>query len=770
MNQRLGQFDLVEQVGAGGMGVVYRAYDTRLDRYVAIKVLPPGLLEDTTSRRRFRKEALALSKLNHPNIATVHDFSTEGDTDFLVMELVPGPTLDEKLASGPLPEHEIVGLGSQMAEALAAAHEHGVIHRDLKPSNLKVTPQGRLKTLDFGLAKTIHVDPDGQTQSMVDAPATAGTLPYMAPEQLRNELLDERTDIWAAGAVLYEMATGQRPFAASTPAALAGEILHAPLRPPSQLRPDLSPQLEQIILRCLQRNPTDRFLSAKALAAELAAGVAPVARQPARTRLRVMAAVVVLVALAGAAFWLASFRNSVQGTLRPGDRVAVMPLLNLSGDVNEQYLAEGVTDALITELARVERLNVIARGAVARVQRQGKTPVEVARDLDAKAFLEGGIQRVASRVRISARLVQTSTNVHVWAESYEGDLADILKLQRQIASAVASAVAGTARVSAGAGRQVDPAAHEAYLRGRFFWAKRTVDDLKKAVAYFEQATQKDPAYAAAYSGIADSYVSLYDYGHLSAADVSAQIRVAARRALELDPKSPEAHASLGHLALHDWDWAQAEKEFQEAIAIDPSYVTAYHWYALCLTAVGRTDEAVAAMRQALRLDPFSLRINADFGMALLAAGKHDEAIEQERKTLELRPGFGTALWIEGMALQQKRMLPEAIEKYQQALAATPGNANVLAALGNALGEAGRTAEARRTLGELHAAARKGQVSSFFFALVHVGLGETREALDWLEKAYEERSGSIRYLKVEPRLNRLRAEPRFRELMGRVGLS
>ena len=648
---------------------VYRAYDSRLERDVAIKVLPPGSLADADARKRLRKEALAISRLNHPNIAVVHDFASDEDVDFIVMELVPGTTLDEKLARGPMSESDVVAIGIQMSEALAAAHDQGVIHRDLKPGNLRVTPEGRLKVLDFGLARTVRAAENAQTESVLDdGGGTAGAFPCMAPEQLRNEGVGEGSDIWAAGVVLYEMATGRRPFDGATTAAVAGDILHAPVVPPRQLRPEVSAHLEQIILKCLEKAPSSRYQSAAELTSDLrrVGSPAPGTQENVGAftgRRGVAAAIlggVVLASVLGVSFWRT--RSSGSGEGHSVRTLAVMPLENLSGDPDQQYLADGLTEALTADLAKVERLHVIARDSLVRARQPGQGPADVARRVRADEFVEGSVQRAGERVRISARLVDAVSGRPIWSQTYERELKDVLRLQREVALAVVSEVGRSADPQrlAQEARQVDPVAHDAYLRGRFFWNKRTAEDLNKAVSYFEQAAAKDPGYAQASSGLADAYVSLYDYGFRSAADVTAKARIAARQALALDSRSAEAHASLAHLALHDWDWADAEQHFREAIAINPSYVTAYHWYALCLTALGRTDEAVAAMEQAKKVDPLSLRINADLGMALLAAGRYDEAIEQENRTLELQPGFRTSLWIQGMALQQKRMLPAAI--------------------------------------------------------------------------------------------------------------
>ncbi|HUF24617.1 MAG TPA: protein kinase [Vicinamibacterales bacterium] len=776
MRPQLGPYHLIEEIGAGGMGVVYRAHDPRLQRDVAIKVLPPGTLADPVARKRFRNEALAISKLNHPGISTVHDVGSDEGTDYLVMELVPGVSLDKKVQGGASSERDVLDLGAQMALALAAAHEQHIIHRDLKPGNLRLTPDGRLKMLDFGLARSLEAA-TGLTTTAADleSDGVAGTLPYMSPEQLRNEQVDQRTDIWAAGAVLYELATGTRPFGATSAVALAGDILHKPPTTPRALRGDLSPGLESIVLRCLEKEPGRRYQSARELAAALTAltaGTPSSAMFAARRPRTALVAVALVAAAAGLGVWWALQSRAREA--RPAIRtVAVMPLQNLSADPDQDYFAEGLTDALVTDLSRIEGLRVLARGSVARYREEGKVPSDLARDLGVDAVVDGTVLREGNQVRISTQLVLAATNTNLWAQSYQRDLKDVLGLQRDVAQAIAEEVRlqiAPEHQQVLARRQpVDPAAYDAYLRGRHFWNKRGLEDLRKAVAYFEEAITRDPTYASAYSGVADAYISLYDYGYLSAADVAAKVRPAARKALELDDSLAEAHNSLAHLALHDWEWDLAEAEFKRAIALDRGYVPAYHWYALCLTAIGRTDDAIAVMQQARELDPLSLRINADLGMALLAGKRYDEAIAQEEKTLELDPNFRVAYWIRGMAYQQKHLVDEAEASYREALKRSPGNPNYLAALGNLYGAAGRKADAHAILDQMHALNQKRAVSPFFFALVYAGLGAKEEALAWLERSYQERSGSIRYLKVEPRLDNVRSEPRFLELMEKVGL-
>jgi TolB-like protein/DNA-binding winged helix-turn-helix (wHTH) protein/Tfp pilus assembly protein PilF len=496
------------------------------------------------------------------------------------------------------------------------------------------------------------------------------------------------------------------------------------------------------------------------------------AREPRATRRR-MAWLGVGLAAAAVAAALAVWRAG--GTTAPRVLLAVLPFENVGGDPEQEYLSDGLTGDMITELGRLwpDRLGVIARTSAMTYKGAAKTVIEVGRELNVDYVLEGSVRPLGDRLRVSAQLIQVRDQAQVWAERYDRPRGDLLALQGDVARAIARAIplelTGEEEARLSRPLPARPEAQEAYLRGRYHWNKRSEEDLRKAVGYFEEAIAADPGWAPAYSGLADTYITQFDYGLLPAAEAGPRTRDAARKALELDPMLAEAHNSLAHLSLHDWDWAGAEREFRRALELDPGYIPGYHWYALCLTAVGRTDEAVEAMQRARDLDPLSLRINGDLGMALMAAGRHDEAIAQEKKTLELDPSFRGAYWIMGMAYQQKGNFEEAIRSYQEALERAPGNPNFLAALGHVYAVSGRTAEARKIAAELTQRASQG-VSPFFIALVHTGLGDKDQAFAWLEKAYAERSGSVRYLKVERRLDPLRSDSRYRDLLRRLGLS
>ncbi|HXE91194.1 MAG TPA: protein kinase [Terriglobales bacterium] len=785
LGQTLGHYRVLEQIGAGGMGVVYRAHDERLDRDVALKVLPASTLVDEAARKRFRQEALTLSKLNHPNIETVFDFDTQDGVDFLVMELIPGVTLDQKLVSGALPEKDLLRLGQQLAEGLAAAHEQGIIHRDLKPGNLRVTPDGRLKILDFGLAKLLqpvtHAD---VTQSVTETQSVTGTLPYMAPEQLRGETADARSDIWAAGAVLYEMATGRRPFDAKLSTALAGDIQHTPPPSPRQLKFELSPKLEDIILKCLEKEPDNRYQSARELAVDLRRLAAPAATAvvavglPAKKRWKTFAAVsvaglVVLIAAVSIAN-LGGVRDRLLGKAAAPQikSIAVLPLANLSGDPEQEYFADGMTEALITDLAQISALRVISRTSVMEYKGAKKPLPQIARELNVDAVVEGSVQRSGGRVRISAQLIEAQTDRHLWARSYERQLSDVLTLQEELARSIAGEIrvklTPQEQARLASARAVNPDAHEAYLLGRFHLEKGDPAGLEKALAYFQQAVQKDPQYAPAYTGLADYYGILPFYTRSSPSEVFPKAQAAALRALEIDSNLAEAHASLAYtLAYYDWDWAGAEREFQRALALNPNYSAAHARYSRLLGMLGRLDEARAQMQRVQELEPLSLSPRGNLAMLAYFAGQYDVAIVQLQEILEMDPKFPTGYWGLGLAYEQKGQYKQAIAAFERAQSLAPGSLNIKASLGHAYAVQGDVGKAKQIIAELKDQSRQKYVSSYQVALVFAGLGQKKEALDWLERAYNERSTPVAYARMDPRLASLRSDARFQDLLRRM---
>lgn len=789
VEQTLGRYRIVEKVGAGGMGEVYRARDQHLARDVAIKVLPPGALIDESARKRFHKEALILSQLNHPNIATIHDFDTQQGVDFLVMEYIPGITLSDKVAAGPLPEKEVVRLGEQVAEGLSAAHEQGVIHRDLKPGNLRVTSDGRLKILDFGLAKLWHpVAASAATDSFSETQAMAGTLPYMAPEQLLGAEIDARTDIHAAGSVLYEMATGQRPFAKLEHAQLIAAILGQVPTPPGQLNPQVSPELARIIGKCLEKEPENRYQSAKEIAVDLrrlgvpSAGTPMRAAEPKKPRRIAKAAMllgVLLVAALVIALYVGGWRDRLlrQGGGPQISSLAVLPLANFSRDPEQDYFADGMTEALITDLAKTAELRVISRTSVMHYKGTQKSLPEIARELDVDAVVEGSVQRSGSRVRITAQLIRGATDQHLWAESYERDLRDILGLQDEVAHAIAEQVESKLRPQNQMRPEhhgpVKPEAYEAYLKGIYYWNKRTPESLNKSAEYFQQAIAQDPAYAPAYVGLAEFYQASGRYGVLTPKESLPNAKAAAMKALEIDSSLAEAHTALASALVTDYDWKAAETEFRRALELNPGSARVHYYYSfLFLNPLGRHTEAISEMQRARELDPLSPLINASLGDTFFLAGQSDKAIQQCLRTLEMEPHFGGAHVYLAWAYQQKGMFEKAVTEMQEAVTnsgdsrmeASPQEVSQLA---RAYALAGRRTEALQVLEKLNQLSKRLYVSSYDRATVYIALGERDRALAELQHAYEERSERLPWLNVDTRFEELHSDPRFQDLLHRL---
>ncbi len=784
LGQTLSHYRITEKIGAGGMGDVYRAHDEHLDREVAIKVLRPGTLTDEHSRKRFHKEALALSRLSHPHIATIHDFDTQQGTDFLVMEYIPGVSLSEKLAGGPLPEKEVLRLGVQLAEGLSAAHEHGVVHRDLKPGNLRVTGDGWLKILDFGLAKLRHpVAESGATESLTETQATAGTVPYMAPEQLLGGEIDARTDIHAAGAVLYEMATGRRPFAEVERLQLVGAILHKTPPPPSAVNPAVSAELDRIIGKCLEKEPGNRYQSARELAIDLRR-----LQAPARTsetvsivagkkweRWKLGAAVAAVSALVAMVIGFNAGRireRFARPPSAPIQSIAVLPLANLSHDPEQEYFADGMTEALITELSQISSLKVISRTSVMHYKGSSEPLPQVARELNVNGIVEGSVLRSGDRVRITAQLIQAPSDTHLWAKSYERDLRDVLRLQSEVAQAIANEIKAkvTPQEQARLARAhlINPEAHEAYLNGRYYWNLRTEEGLKKGMEYFQQAIEKDPDYALAYAGLADSYVVLTEWGLMAPKEGFPRAKAAASKALEIDETLAEAHVPLAAAKYgYEWDWAGGERELRRAIELNPGYASAHQWYAEYLSYTGRHNEAIAEIKRAQELDPLSPMVNQLVGGLLIFARRYDDAIAELRRTLELNPEFYPAHMNLGYAYGQQKHYAEAISEYQKAIALQEGNPGLKAKLARAYALSGKRREALKIASDLRQLSKQRYVSAYDAAQIYTALGDFDRAFVLLEKAYQEHASFLMLLQVEPANDPLRSDPRFQDLLRRM---
>jgi len=779
IGQTLGHYCIFGKLGEGGMGVVYLARDERLEREVALKVLPEGLLADEAAHKRFRKEALALSKLNHPNIAAVYDFDSEDGVDFLVMEYVQGTSLADRVRCGALPEREVASIGMQIAQALEEAHEHGVVHRDLKPGNMLLTPKGRAKVLDFGLARLLMSPDDwGPTESITKSHAVIGTLPYMAPEQLRGEGADVRTDIHAVGGVLYEMATGKRPFREELSSRLIDAILHHPPIPPRAVSSKISPELERIVLKCLEKDPDNRYQSAKDLEVDLrqlttvgTTGLASSAKSARSSQRRTILWIgfgVALLALILGAAWDRFSKGARPSQIRS---LAVLPLENLSQDPEQEYFADGMTDAVITDLAKIGALRVISRTSVMRYKRTQKSVPEIASELKVDAVVEGSIERSENRVRITAQLIRAASEEHLWAEAYDRDLHDVLRVQEEIAKSIAREIQVKLTPQEQAlltkERPMDPEVYELYLKGRYFWNKRTEETTAKAISLFNQAIEKDPAYASAYSGLADCYILYgisFDVGSRSPAEAMLPAKAAAEKAVQLDPALADGHNSLAYTKLiYDWDWRGSEAEFKRALELNPGLASAHHWYAHFLLASGRQDEALTESMRSLNLDQLSPIMHTHLGWHYTYSRQYDSGLNYLQKALELDPNYSLAYWYLGWVLEQQGKYPEALQALSKAQEHLKSNTALAADIGHVYATSGDKASALRVLNQLRESSRQTYVNPFEIALIYVALGRKNEALDWLEKAFAERSDLMIYLNVDPRLDAIRSVPRFANL-------
>jgi len=771
---RIGPYRLVEEVGAGSMGVVYRARDERLQRDVAIKLLPPSSLHGEAARRLFQREARALSQLNHPGIATIHDFRSEDGVDFLVMEYVAGESLDQRLGHGPLPEAETIALGVQLADGLAAAHRQGVIHRDMKPGNLRMTSDGRLKILDFGLARWAAAETDSASSVAVTAAgALVGTPAYIAPELLQGAVASAQSDLYAAGVVLYECATGGRPFPGLPTGALLEAIQHqTPPAPRSRAR--VSPALDAVIMRCLERDPTHRYASADALAAALReAGAGRVPPPARRARAIAIAAVCVAVAagLTAVWWWSDQLRPATAAGMRS---LAVLPLGNPSNDPEQEYLADGMTEELITQLSHIRALRVISLTSVMRYKHSRRSMPEIARELNVDGVIDGSLLNSHGRLRTTVHLIAARRDEHLWSGEYTGDTTDAFALQSRVASAIAHEIqvrlSPAERTRLQAPRPIDPLAYEFYLRGRYQWNRRTGAGLRLSVDYFERAIRRDSLFALAHAGLADAWAEIGLYGLTTPRDARARAMREAALAVALAPELPEAHTSLAHV-LHnfDWDWDGADREYARAIALNPGNAVAHHWRAHLLAQRGRFGAARTEIRRALRLDPLSVTITLASGSIEYFARRYPAALEGVERATELDSTSALLHRLRAGVLDRMGRESEAVAELGRSFA-LQGHPEIEAALGAAYATGGmRAALQLLVTGLVRKRASGAYEPAEHIAEMYVRMGDTAKALDWLEVAFREHDTELNRLRVDPLFDPLRSDPRFANLLHRVRL-
>ena len=833
-NTTISHYRIISKLGSGGMGEVYLAQDTKLDRKVALKILPSAVTANQDRMRRFVQEAKCAAALNHPNIAHIYEIGKaenqgisqtvkDHSVHFIAMEFIDGHTLREEIHHERTPLSKLLKYLNQVTEGLAKAHAAGIIHRDLKPDNIMISRDGHAKILDFGLAKLVETTELGLDREGADSQvptvalpqrtspgAIMGTVGYMSPEQVKAKTLDQRSDIFSFGCVLYETVTGRKPFAGDTVVDTLHKIIHDPAPAITDSNPNAPAELQRIIRRCLTKEPEKRYQTIRDTANDLeevieelkgvtdieqsvvpstavssGPGTAEVTTaqsthsltQPgssaeyvvtgiAKHKLGAAFVVVLLLALIGSGYWYWSMQGAGGNQI---DSIAVLPFVNESGNPDVEYLSDGMTESLINSLSNLPNLSVKARNSVFRYKGANIDEKRISQDLSVDALLLGRVLQRGDDVTLYLSLVDARTGASLWGEQYDRKMQDIAVLQKDIASDVSRKL--RARLSNAEAKHLtrnytdNSESYQLYLKGRFFWNKRTPDSIRKAIEYFEQAIQKDPGFALAYTGLADSYV--VPASRIEPRVAMPKAKTAALQALAIDETLAEAHTSLARvLQVYEWNWTDAEKEFKRAIELNPRYAVAHQWYGGYLERTGRLNEAIAERKLALELDPLSTITIFELAQNFLYARDYDQAIAQYQRALELDPAFPAAHQYLPLAYVQKGMYGEALAKIREA----PEGAaiNISGMPGYVYAVSGHISEAKKELEELKRLRKTEYISAVSLAFICVGLGERDEALSWLEKGFEERAFQMQFLQLDARLDNLRDDPRFKELVRKMG--
>ncbi len=739
----ISHYRLLEKLGSGGMAIVFKAMDTKLERFVALKFLPMQVGVNAEDKQRFIQEAKTASALDHPNICTIYeiDETPEGQV-FISMAYYQGETLKDKIERGPLSLKEAIHLSRQIGEGLAKAHEKGIVHRDIKPANLMVTTDQVVKILDFGVAKF-------QRKTRFTSPGSIiGTPAYMSPEQASGKTVDHRSDIWAMGVILFEMLTAHLPFEGETDLALMYSIVNEDPLPLSKFRGNISADIQRIIQKTLAKDPAERYQSVKELLADFDL-------------------------FERGSLSTAETRVLVPTPVSTMPSIAILPFIDLSAEKDQEYFCDGLTEEIINDLSRVKGLRVASRNSAFQFKGKNLNISQIGEGLKVQKVLEGSIRKGGNRIRIAVRLINVADGFLVWADDYERELSDIFEIQDDISRAVVKSL----EIQLIGGEEKGPVKHytdnveaySTYLRGRFYWNKRTAESLEKSIEYFQSAIRIDPQYALAYAGLADAYIVLGLYGRYSPTEVIPRALQAAEHALQIDEMLPEAHVSLGCArAIYEWKWQEAEEQFKKGIELKPDYALAHQWYSInLLTPLGRFEEADQEVKKALELEPSSLAINATVGLNYYFARRYDEAIDHFHHTLDMDPDFPVTNFFLGRVYVQKAKFKEAIEHFQKALKFYGDSTNMLATFGHAAALANKVDLAHKVLEQLLDISRKMYVSSYDIASIYCGLGNIDQALSWLEKAVEEHAYLLIYLHIDPIMDPLRKDARFEVLLNKI---
>ena len=828
-NTKLGRYEIRAKIGEGGMGEIYLAEDTKLNRKVAIKILPAEVAADQDRMRRFVQEAKAAAALNHPNIAHIYEIGEAAGLKFIAMEFIDGQTLRQLIHAGQTDQAKLLRYLQHAAEGLAKAHAAGIVHRDLKPDNVMITADGHAKVLDFGLAKLVEPQRSSGTGSSDIATAILkqhskpgmilGTVGYMSPEQAQGQSVDQRSDIFSFGCILFEAVTGQRAFEGKDVIDSLNKIIREPVRPISDLNPSAPTDLQRVVRRCLAKDPDERYQTIKDVAIELKEvrrelkgaaevdttvpppsnkfGVSssggkvssaqtslPAASSPGtrassaeylvsgikQHKLAVVITVLVLVAGAIVFFYFQHARNTEVAI----ESIAVLPFVNQDNDPNVEYLSDGLTESIINGLTRLPNLKVSPRSSVFRYKGKETDPLKAGNELGVRAVLTGRLQQRGDDLVVSAELIDVRDNKQLWGEHYQRKISDLLAVQgdlaRDISAKLRPTLSGDEQGKLKRRYTDNVEAYQLYLKGRYFWLRFTPEDHKKATEYFNQAIAKDPGFALAYAGLGDTYGASATNGWISPREGYPKGKIAAKRALEIDDTLAEAHTTAGALTMfYDLDWTAAEREYKRAIELNPSYPISYEVYSYLLSATGRLDEAIKMAQRGADVDPLSVVLADDVSGAYYLARRYDEAIKQLEKSLEIDPNHFGGYMALGQVYEAKGMHEEAIKSLQKAIGIGGRTSGVLAPLGRAYAASGKKVEAQKILTELKEMAKQTYVSSYDLAILYVGLGDKEHALEQLNKAYEDRAGWIMDINVEPVFDSLRSDPRFAELVSRMKL-
>lgn len=782
VGQQIGRYRVVEAIGAGGMGEVYRAQDPRLDRSVAIKILPPALADDPVALSRFRREAKAVAALSHPNILALHDFDSDGSTHFAVMELLDGETLSQRLSRNAMAWEEAVAVAIAVAEGLAAAHKKGIIHRDIKPDNIFVTRDGQVKMLDFGVAR-VATDVCADTQTQVTQPGFAiGTIGYMAPEQLRGETASPPADLFSLGCVLYEMITGRKAFSRQNAADTVAAILTSEPAPMADWMAGVPSELDAVVQRCLRKMPADRFQTADELAMNL--------RQIRDGRLRTAPEGHTLSRL-GTAAWIAVVAIMIAGAAAvvgklgwsPAEyeeSLAILPLANQSGDPELDYVSDGITEALINKMSQVRQLKVIARTTAFQYKGRSIDPQAVGRRLKVRRVFTGVLVRTAGNLGVQVDLINVADGAELWGGHYSEQPSSLLDWPETMSAKISENL--RLRLNADERKRLsrrqtqNQEAYRLYLLGRYALVRRDWNDpdaVKRALDYFQRAIDQDPLYALAYVGLAETYNVLPQYSSAPAAESRAKAKAAVARALEIDDTVAEGYATLADLAADEWNWVAADDAFRRALALSPGYAVAHQWYAENLDRMGRGDEALGEIRRACELDPLSPAAATSWGAILTDNHRYEQAIEQFRKAMELNPRSAVALVHIAVALLAEKKFAEGLAELDRADALMTGTRVVAALRGYAYAQTGKRQAALDILRKITEPKKPGSASGFAtgfdLPILYLGLKDLDRTFDALNESIDQRARLIDHLKVDPLFEPVRSDPRYAALLRRMNL-